>query len=396
MLAMKRLLLILFFLAGAFAVDHPCRAQNFVWAEWETKAVERRGPELAGGLLIYLHGTGPADAAKLPILTIFTEMAKVAKRDILRVNRLSYIDVVSQDDQLLQFIALQVARARQDGYRKIVIAGGSRGGWLALAASALADVDAVIGLAPGTWGLPEDLQKKQDGLPEQILAETKVRRIAAFFFEGDPLEASMDRAAALRQSLQAAAQSSFMVVDRPPDLPGHSAAALGRFTRRYRDCLLRFVQSNDPPVGEVRCSPSDGYAGGSDIGFIATGRGTELPPDANPAFPPYAGRWEGDDEDGAYFILDVVRAGPKEIVFRAGYSPQPETTKQKPWVAEFPFQLDADSGALLHKYPTGPNMLIAKLRSDTELEFEAHLQKNGVSGIRKFLLHKQVEEPIKR
>lgn len=393
---MKRLLLILFFLAGAFVVDRPCRAQNFVWTEWETKAVERRGPELAGGLLIYLHGAGPADAAKLPILTIFTEMAKVAKWDILRVNRLSFIDFASQDDQLLQFIGLQVARARQDGYRKIVIAGGSRGGWLALAASALADVDAVIGLAPGTWGLPEDLQKKQAGLPEQILAETKVKRIAAFFFEGDLLEASMDRAAALRQSLQAAAQSSFMIVDRPPDLPGHSAAALGRFTRKYRDCLLRFVQSNDPSAGEVRCSPSDGYAGGSDIGFTATGSGTELPPDANPAFLPYAGRWEGDDEDGAYFILDFVRAGPKEIVFRAGYSPQPETTRQKPWVAEFPFQLDVDSGALLHKYPTGPNRLIAKLKSETEIEFEAHLQKNGASGIRKFLLHKQVEEPIKR
>jgi pimeloyl-ACP methyl ester carboxylesterase len=393
---MKRLLRILLLLAGTFPVDRSCLAQDFVWTEWETKAVEHRGPALSGGLLIYLHGAGPADAAKLPILTIFTEMAKEAKWDILRVNRLAYIDVASQDDQLLQFVALHVARARHEGYRKIIVAGGSRGGWLALSAAALADVDAVIGLAPGTWGLPEDLLKRQAGLPVQILAEAKVKRIAAFFFEGDPLEDSMDRAAALRRSLQGAAQSSFMVVDRPPDLYGHSAAGLGRFTRRYRDCLLQFVQSNDPPAGEVQCARSGGYAAGSDIGFTAVGHETELPPNTNPAFGPYAGRWEGDDEAGAYFIMESVQAGPKDIAFRSGYSPQPATTTQKPWVDEFPFRLDEDGGELFYKFPTGPNILIAKLKSETELEFEAHLQKNGVSGIRKFLLHKRIEERSKK
>jgi hypothetical protein len=322
-------------------------------------------------------------------------MAKEAKWDILRVNRLAFIDVASQDDQLLQFVALQVARARQDGYKKIVAAGGSRSGWLALSAAALADVDAVIGLAAGTWGLDKELLKQQDGLPIQKLADAKVKRIAAFFLEGDSLEDSTDRATALRQSLKGAARSSFMIVDRPPDLYGHSAAELGRFTRRYRDCLLQFVQANDPPAGEVQCARS-GYAAGSDIGFTALGHDMALPPDANAAFVPYAGRWEGDDEEGAYFILEAIQAGPTEIVFRSGYSPQPATTTQRPWSDTFTFQLNANGRELSCKYRTGSNILIAKLKSETELEFEARLQKNGVSGIRRFLLHKQATEPPTR
>jgi len=87
-----------------------------------------------------------------------------------------------------------------------------------------------------------------------------------------------------------AAGATFMITDRPPDMQGPWAAEGGRFVRRYRDCLLQFIQRADLPVGEVECSTSSGYAVGADIDFPAhTVFPKEMPPNADPAFAPFWG-----------------------------------------------------------------------------------------------------------
>jgi dienelactone hydrolase len=151
-------------------------------------------------------------------------MAKTATWDILRINRLPHIDREAADDDILRFVANRISEARRDGYKKIIVAGYSRGGWLALSAATLPDVDAAIGLAPGTAGINRQaLERTRDVLAHK-LAGARTKRVAAFFFDGDPREdVSERRAAAIRRGLEKSG-STFIVVDRPPDLQGHSAA----------------------------------------------------------------------------------------------------------------------------------------------------------------------------
>src|SRR5258708_9954133 len=103
---MKFLPRTLIVLAGLLLTDSACRAQDFgfVWSEWETSAVEKRGPERADGLLLYFHGFGARHAYLHPIPRIFTEIANVAAWDVLRINRLAIADNEEQDDDILELV----------------------------------------------------------------------------------------------------------------------------------------------------------------------------------------------------------------------------------------------------------------------------------------------------
>jgi hypothetical protein len=380
--------------AVVLSAGAPSRAQNLslIWSEWETSAVEKQGPELADGILLYFHrsSSSSGDAAKDPIPGIFVEMAKVANWDILRINRHPFVDGEVSDGDVLQVVADRVARARQQGYRKVVLGGGERGGWLALSAATLPGVDAAIGFAPGRAFGRTQLTLARDMLAGR-LARIGATRIAVFFFEGDPLEQLEERRSiAMRRGLEQSS-ASFMIVDHPPGLHGQNAMWSGRLARRYRDCLLRLVGEIGLPPGEVPCSLSTGYAVGSDIGLPASAGQPRLP-DANPALLPYLGRWEGDDEWGAYLILEAAAIGANSIAFRAGWaemvgSGRPTTT------GGYTFQLNESDGAISYKPDGGPGILRARLLSTTELEVEFHIQdQNGQVTIRRLLLHKRTRE----
>jgi pimeloyl-ACP methyl ester carboxylesterase len=386
--------------AGLLLIDSACRAQDFgfVWSEWETSVVERRGPERAEGLLLYFHGHGAWHSYLDPIPIIFTEMANVAAWDVMRINRLPIADLEEQDADILGLVAKRIAEARRNGYKKIIVAGYSRGGWLALQAATLPDVDAAIGLAPGTGSHePAERERTRDVLAQK-LAGASAKRVAAFFFADDPREElSERRAAAVRRGLQSSG-STFVVIDRPPDLHGHGAGGTGRFVRRYRDCLLQLVQNADQSAGEMQCSRSSGYAIGSDIGFPAAAPVLKLPPGSNQPFAPFLGRWEGDDENGAYLIMESVGVGPTHVIFRTGFSPPPgQSAAANPELGDYPFETGEVFERIVYKLPNGLDGARATLKSETELEYEAVLSNyGGGKGTRKIILHKRAETPADR
>ena len=384
--------------AGLLLTAGACRGQDLgnVWSEWETWAVEQRGPGRASGLLVYFQDENP-DAIQGPLPILFTEMARIAQWDILRINRRPSADLESQDDDILRFVAERIARARQDGYREIIVAGFSRGGWLALSAATLPGVDAAIGLAPAMTSFERtELERTRDRLARK-LAGAKAKRIAAFFFAGDPHEDVAERrAAAVRRALQQSG-SSFMVVDRPPDLQGPSAAAGGRFVRRYRDCLLQFVRNVHEPAGEVQCSRSSGYAIGAEIDFPPSVPALKLPAHADPAFAPYLGRWEGDDESGAYLIMESVEyRWNATVLFRTGYSVGPGGSSLGNGTTDVPFHLAPAQGLIYSKFAAGDDIGTARLKSPTELDYEVRFRSHGRQHIWRFLLRKRAAQPADR
>lgn len=317
-------------------------------------------------------------------------MARVAQWDILRINRRVPADHEGNDAAILDFVLDRIHHVRREGYGNVIVGGISRGGWLALLAAALPGVNTVIALAPGTTGLDSAEQEQTGNILGYRLAATRAKRIAALFFEGDPRSGMARHAATAVRSALERVGSSFMVVDQPPDLHGRSAASGGRFARRYCDCLLQFAHSSDDRAGEFQCSSSEGYASGSEIGFPPSDPAlTELPANADPAYGPFWGRWEGDDENGTYLILETVGIRFEGIVLRIGLSSGPERRDPLVGVWDLPFQLDGSRRRIYHKFPGRHDMLTVKVISESELEYQG--QRAAERRFRKFgmRLHKR-------
>jgi pimeloyl-ACP methyl ester carboxylesterase len=374
-------------LAGLLLTCGACRAHDpvSVWSVWETSAVEKQGPASAAGLLLYFHGyAGLLDLTQFPISQLFAEMATVAGWDVLRINRLPTADLEPDDDNILRFVADRITMARQVGYKRIIVAGGSRGGWLALLAATLPGVDAVIGTAPGTGSYSkEGLEQTRDRLAQRLTG-AKARRIAAFFFDGDLAEDVPERrAVAIRRALQGT-RSAFLVVDRPVDFYGHSAAGRAGFIRRYLGCLREFAESADPPAGEFQCA------------FPASATVPQQPPAADPSLAPFWGYWQGTDETGAYLTLRAVAIRAGEIVFQVVHSDRPAGGFEEA-MGERAFELDAARRRIFCRIGKNLDLLFATPRSATELEVE-FIKSDGtgtIVGRSRAVLHKQSEEEVR-
>lgn len=110
--------------------------------------------------------------------------------------------------------------------------------------------------------------------------------------------------------------------------------------------------------------------------------------------PPYLGRWEGDDEDGGYYILHALRVGPERLVFRVGLSPAPAYLAHADVsVGDFPFEVDAATGGLVYKLPTKLDGVRLKLNSATELEAVVLTGNYGGTGSHRVIFHKREETP---
>jgi hypothetical protein len=368
------------------------RAQSLddVRAEWERRTA-KRGPHLARGLLLCLEDDGGSNFVEEPIALMFAEMARVAQWDVLRISKPLGVD----EEQVLRFVRDQASHARAAGYRRIVAAGVRQGGWLALLAAALPDVEAAIALAPD---IPAWFDRSADKPTRDLLAErlvdARTKRIAAFFFDDDRREPVEERTAiAVKHALQRTG-TTFMVADLQPALRGLWPDG-GRFVRRYRDCLLQFIQDADLGAGEVRCSTSSGYAAGGDIDFPAyAGFPKEMPAGADPAFAAVWGRWEGDNEIGTYIILQATMVRPKVIYFQIGFSDSPEIRPGATAMSrDVPFQFDGSGRQLYYKLPARHDLLTMTLKSATELDYAVQRSGSEPASIQKasIRLHKRID-----
>jgi len=161
--------------------------------------------------------------------------------DVYRYDR---IRIESRDADLAGLLR-GIEAARQAGYRRIVLAGQSRGGWISLQAAASgAAIDGVIATAPATHGnnptSPAMARARAEfrDLIERVARHLDGRRVVISLFDGDDFEPGgrrEDVAAIL------GARDGALFIDHPPDLRGHGAGANPVFNARYGACLLVFV-----------------------------------------------------------------------------------------------------------------------------------------------------------
>lgn len=212
--------------------------QRFIWY----------GPQTASGLIVWAHGkAGNQTDLSQEQPQSYVRAFNNAGFDVVRFGRNPVSDSENNASDWLQE---NLPKLRAMGWRLIVAAGQSTGGWASLSALDKPGLaDAVIAVSAAY------LQGSNQGAQAAGLyrithgADSPRTRVALVYFEGDlyVTEGIDTRVADLRDGLSGRV-GPLLVIERPAGLRGHGGANAFEFGRRYGPCLLRFVVDPQPPT----------------------------------------------------------------------------------------------------------------------------------------------------
>ena len=269
----------------------------------DDKVARHAGPSRAAGAVLWSHA-GDAPRPTDPTPPPFVDVMRAAGHDVFRLER------APQGDTVAAGVAAVVASARDlrtRGYRRVVLAGQSAGGWISLAAVASAPglAEAVIATAPAAYGSrtadPARAERNRDELL-RILGSVRDTRVMLFFFDGDDFDPG-GRGEAVA-ALLASRRVSHVLVDRPPSFRGHGVGLTSGFARRYGGCILAFVDISDP--AQLACDAVPPAA----VPWRFVGLPEVMPAAANDNSPlgRFVGAWQGSLDNGDDVML-VVEGG---------------------------------------------------------------------------------------
>jgi len=209
------------------------------------------GPGQARGVVLWAHGRNSAGAdsrGRQPQSWI--RHFNNEGFDVWRFDRDPATDFTSR---AAQWMRDDLTALRAQGYRRLVVAGQSRGGWNALQVldtPGLAEVH--IAIAPAALAAMEEAaQARQVANLRAIIAAAAGAgraRVAVANFRDDPYDGLPEARAEALRALEGRA-AAFLLIDRPDGIVGHGAGAGRVFADHYGACLLRFAIAAVPPRG---------------------------------------------------------------------------------------------------------------------------------------------------
>jgi dienelactone hydrolase len=248
-------------LVGTIVAGAPAaRAQSWLDAAYANGSAV--GPAAAAGAVIWSHGRSVDSEDSSASTPPYMAVLRAGGWDAFRFNRQRTGDTLAASAQAL---AEQVHRLRQQGYRKVALAGQSFGAFLSLIAADSSDeVDAVIATAPAAYGSFSDFYgswRRNASELYPILARVRRARIMVFYFRGDDFDPG-GRGENSRAILRAR-QLPHVIVDQPSLLTSHWAAATPQFAQLFGGCILGFLDAAQVVDGAT-CQGNTFTAGGSD------------------------------------------------------------------------------------------------------------------------------------
>ncbi len=236
---------------------------------------ENAGAVEAEGVILYVPGYGGhrfPPALNHERVPTYLRSMNARGYDILRLNIAHYDMMIQNDAEINDKIAQTIVDLKQQGYRKVFLAGQSRGSWQLLGTmkKELA-IDGAILMVPAAHGRAESWDGSENTRFGQ--SESDFRRLIAGlgryplfigFFEGDPYDPG-GRQRALATFHADRIGKSIFVLDQPSDLAGHGAAWQTAFAVAYQDCLTDFLA-----LGRVRLGNCERTLDGADERHVAT------------------------------------------------------------------------------------------------------------------------------
>ncbi len=214
------------------------------------------GPAKARGALVWLHGAyDPAQFPDAPPVQDWA--ARLAGRgyDVWRLNRIPRQDPIAEGGEKLR---VGLVGLRAAGYRRVIIAGFSRGGFIGL--TALADpelVDAIAAISPAAHGAR--LERRPEALAAfaAIMDRARKSRLALVQLNDDPLDPDPEARAAMARMMAARTHSALLQIFRPNIPRGHMGSDEPEFDALFGACLSNFL---DGIAGPDACGASSPHA----------------------------------------------------------------------------------------------------------------------------------------
>ncbi len=248
-------------LAASLTHAAPAAAMDAYWTEPAYPSYPAKGPDKALGLVIWNHSVdGHLPQYKGPPIPAIEGLA-ARGWDVIKLNRNPVWENTwsNAGRRHVARVAEEVAAARKKGYARIVIAGQSYGGAIALAAAGAIDgLWAVIATAPGTGQEMRSDRTVGDKWSQAIAQQTyeqlrdaRRTRLVVVFPDADEF-IGIKRGAEARAIL-GEKPLPFLIVDETAPLKGHHAAYGDAFNPAAA-CIGYFL---DPVTaaasGEFRC-----------------------------------------------------------------------------------------------------------------------------------------------
>jgi len=246
--------------AAAQAADMSCQqvpGNRFYWVERAFCDLEPSGPEKARGLIVWNHGiSGTLESYKAPAPLAF-RLLQARGWDVIMIKRHNLAETMAGGPlhRTVQRTLEEVKAQRKLGYRKIVLAGQSFGGYVTLdAADEAPDIFAAVALAPGVRA-GSATGRLDASITDRLLQSAKTGRIALVFPKDDDLFGNVVRGASADRIL-ARRHLPYLLLDETSGLVGHGGGVGGRFAVRYGLCLADFLSAPELPGGRFTCQPA--------------------------------------------------------------------------------------------------------------------------------------------
>jgi dienelactone hydrolase len=233
------------------------------WTDREFKDLPEQGPTSAAGIVLWSHGQvgngrpGWRSGAP-PAIRVFAEKGW----DVLLVQRNERCEGTwaQKGRDYVNNLVAEVTRAKQRGYRHVIVAGQSYGAGTALGAGGKSnDIDGVIAFAlshgRGSCRDPKTFSPSMiplhAGYIKQGIEEARSPRILISMGKDDQCVGYSFTP--LIESGLAARPVAYIHLDEAMSFAGHSAALSRKFAAAYGDCIYTFFTRDAPPRGRTMC-----------------------------------------------------------------------------------------------------------------------------------------------
>lgn len=299
--------------------DAACNQQpgdRFYWVERGFCDLEVHGPERARGIVIWNHGlSGTRVQWSAPVPLTF-RLLQARGWDVIIIKRHNLAEGGSNPlYRAVERTLAEVRTRREAGYRKVVLAGQSFGGYVTLEAAASQGVFAAIAMSPGVTPGPSYGQL-DPSITERDLQSSKAERVAAVYPKDDQLFSNIVRGESAARILRARGLPYFLV-DETSDITGHGGGTTARFALQYGLCLAEFLAVPAPPAGRFTCPPTDEWTALRELLLPQPPPALILDPAKAPSgVEPLAGRWYGFLGDSVVLFALVDGRAPR-VLYRA-------------------------------------------------------------------------------
>lgn len=204
------------------------------------------GVARAAGAVVWVHGgvsPGQFAAAEFPDgqpAPAWLGRLAAAGWDVWRFNRTPGSDPLGAGEERL---IAGIGELRAAGYRRVIVAGFSRGAFIGMAALARPDlVEAVALLSPAAHGTRAE--RKAVAMADyaaRLAAARGPMRFALAQFNEDPFDLAPAERGRMARAAAAQAGMAFFHIDRPAQPVGHMGSFEPEFDALYGADLARFV-----------------------------------------------------------------------------------------------------------------------------------------------------------